>query len=143
QQQEQQKNQLEQQHQQQRQALQAEFQEQQNAVFQQQAEVKARLAVSLLTSEEQLDLDTEQARIEEIQQQLSNRSDDIERLREAYEQAKKLQNHHLEEIKHPRKQVRQAEQHYTQLKLQQAPAEGSLRQFLQQHMSGWQHSIGK
>lgn len=143
QQQDQQKNQLEQQHQQQRQALQAEFQEQQNAVFQQQAEVKARLAVSLLTTEEQLDLDTEQARIEEIQQQLSNQNDDIERLREAYEQAKKLQNSHLEEIKHQRKQVRQAEQYYTQLKLQQAPAEGSLRQFLQQHMSGWQHSIGK
>lgn len=143
QQQDQQRNQLEQEHQQQRQILQTDFQDKQNLIFQQQADVKARLSVSFLTPEEQLDLDTEQARVEEIQQQLSNQSDAVETLREQYEQCKTLQNTHLDEIKRQRKQVRQAEQHYTQLKLQQAPSDGSLRQFLQQQIPDWQHTVGK
>lgn len=143
QQQEQQKNKLEHEQQQNIQALQAEFQDKQNGVFQLQAEVKARLTVSQLTPEEQLDLETEQARIEDIQLQLSNQGDDLERLREQYEQCKALQNNHLDEIKQQRKNLRQAEQRYSQLKLQQAPTDGSLRQFLQQHIPAWQHSIGK
>lgn len=143
QQQELQKNQLQHQQQQQRQLLQAEFQDKQNEIFQQQADVKARLNVSQLTPEEQLDLETEQARIEDIQLQLSNQGDDLERLREQYEQCKALQNNHLDEIKQQRKNLRQAEQRYSQLKLQQAPTDGSLRQFLQQHIPAWQHSIGK
>ena len=142
-QQDQQKHQLEQEHQQQRQTLQDEFQEQHNDVFQQHAEVKARLGVSLLTPDEQLELETQQARIEDIQQQLANQSDTVERLRDQYEQAKQLQNSHLDEIKQQRKKVRQAEQHYAQLKRQHAPAEGSLRQFLQQQIPDWQHSVGK
>ena len=142
-QQEQQKNQLEQEYQQQRQALQADFQEQQNGVFQQQAEVAAALGVSLLTAAEQLDLEAEQARIEDIQLQLANQSDTVERLRDEYEQVKKLQNSHLEEINQQRKHLRQLEQQYAQLKLQQAPTDGSLRQFLQQHIPEWQHSVGK
>ncbi|MDY7219642.1 ATP-binding protein [Denitrificimonas sp. JX-1] len=143
QQQEQQKNQLEQSHQQQRQALQAEFQTQQNLLYQQQAEVKARLSVSFLTPEEQQELDAEQARIEEIQLQLANQNDQVERLRDECEQSKRQRDAHLDEIKIQRQSLRQAEQQYLQLKLQQAPKEGSLRQFLQQQMPGWQHSVGK
>ena len=143
QQQDQQKSQLEQEQQQQRQSLQAEFQEQQNRIFQQQAEVKARLSVSFSTPDEQLELEVEQARIEEIQQQLSNQSDAVERLREEYEQSKQRRDQHLAEIKRQRNHVRQAEQHYSQLKRQQAPSDGSLRQFLQQQLPGWQHTVGK
>lgn len=143
QQQDQQKNQLEQEHHQQRHTLQSDFQDKQNLIFQQQADVKARLSVSFLTPEEQLDLEAEHARVEEIQQHLSNQSDDVESLREQYEQCKTLQHTHLDEIKRQRKHVRQAEQHYTQLKLQQVPSDGSLRQFLQQQIPGWQHNVGK
>lgn len=143
QQQELQKNKLEHEQQQHMQALQAEFQDKQNELFQLQADVKARLTVSQLTPAEQLDLDTEQARIEDIQLQLSHQGDALERLREQYEQCKALQNNHLEAIKQQRTTLRQAEQRYSQLKLQQAPTDGSLRQFLQQQIPDWQHSIGK
>jgi|LSQX01.2.fsa_nt_gb hypothetical protein len=143
QQQEVQKNQLEHEQQQRRQVLQAECQDQQNEIFQLQAEVKARLAVSQLSPEEQLELAAEQARIEDIQQQLSNQSDVLEQLRDQYEQGKTLQNAHLNEIEQQRKKLRQAEQHYNQLKRQQAPTDGSLRQFLQQQVAGWQHTLGK
>ena len=137
------KSELEHEHQQQQSALQAELQEQQNLIFQQQADVKARLSVSLLTAQEQLALETEQARLEAIQQQLNQQGDDVDRLHAQYEQAKQLQNSHLTDIERQQKSVRQAEQHYAQLKRQQAPAEGSLRQFLQQQVPDWQHSVGK
>ena len=139
----QQQRQLEQEHQQQRQALQDEFHSKHTLVIQQQADVKARLGVALLSAEEQQDLDAEQARVDDVQLQLSNQNDDVERLREAYEASKALQDQHLEEIKGQRKALRNAEQRYTQLKLQQAPTTGSLRHFLQQQMPGWQHSVGK
>lgn len=137
------KEQLEHTHQQQRQALHAEFQDAQNLLFQQQAEVKVRLGLSLLSDAEQLELDREQARIEALQQQLSQQGDDIERLREQYEQAKQLQNSHLDEVQRQRKQIRQAQQQHAQLQRQHAPTPSSLRHFLQQQRPDWQHSVGK
>lgn len=134
---------LEQEHQQQRQLLHDEFQNKHTAIIEQQADVKARLAVSLLSAAEQQDLDAEQARVDDVQLQLSNQSDAVERLREAYERCKTQQDQHLEEIKAQRKALRNAEQRYQQLKLQQAPTPGSLRHFLQQQVPGWQHSVGK
>ena len=137
------KTELEQAHQQQQHSVQLEFQAQLNAIYQQQAEVKARLGVSLLTPEEQLELETEQARLEAIQQQLTQQNDDVERLREQYEQCKTLQDQHLTQIQHQHQQVRQAEQDYAQLKRQHEPSAGSLRQFLHEHVPDWQHSVGK
>ena len=134
---------LEQEHQQQRQLLHDEFQNKHTAIIEQQADVKARLAVSLLSAAEQQDLDAEQARVDDVQLQLSNQSDAVERLREAYERCKTQQDQHLEEIKAQRKALRNAEQRYQQLKLQQAPTPGSLRHFLQQQVPGWQHNVGK
>ena len=139
----QQKNQLEHEHQQQRQTLQTEFQERQNLIFQQQADVNARLAVSLLTAEEQMNLATEQARIEDIQQQLSQHSDLVEELRNQYQHCKTIQDRHLDELQGQRKQIRHIEQRYTQLKLQQTPNAGSLRHFLHEQVPNWQHSLGK
>lgn len=139
----QQKNQLEHEHQQQRHSLQAGFQDDQNKIFQQQADVNARLGVSLLTAEEQLDLATEQARIEDIQQQLTLQGDVVEELRNQYQQYKNIQDSHLDEVQRQRKQIRHIEQRYTQLKLQQTPSAGSLRHFLHEQVPSWQHSLGK
>ena len=138
-----QQRQLEYEHQQQRQTLQEQFQEQRTQLIEQQAEVKARLNAPLLSATEQQNLDSEQARIDGVQLQLTQQNDTVERLREDHEQSKVAQDQHLELIQQQRKVLRSAEQYYQQLKLQQAPLAGSLRHFLQEQLPGWQHSIGK
>ena len=141
--QEQQKNQLEKAQQQKLQELQAQFQTQQNQVFQQQADVKAQLGVSLLNAEEQLAAAAEQARLEDIQLQLNEQNELVEHLREQYQNAKHIQNAHLDEVNRQRKHIRQIEHSYQQLKQQQTPRSGSLRHFLHGHIPSWQHSVGK
>ena len=141
--QEQQKNQLEKDQQLAVQKLQAELQTQHNQVYQQQAEVKAQLGVSLLNAEEQLAAAAEQARLEDIQLQLNQQNELVDHLREAYQQAKQIQNAHLDEVNRQRKHIRQIEHSYQQLKQQQTPRSGSLRHFLHEHIPTWQHSVGK
>ena len=135
--------QLEQEQQQQIQALNDEYQGKRTDILEQQADNNARLKAPLITVEEQQSLDEIQQRIDDIQLQLASQNDDIERLREAYEQSKVSQDQHLSGISAQRKTIRLAEQRYQQLKLQQAPKQGSLRHFLQQQLPDWQHSVGK
>ena len=139
----QQQHQLEQEHQQQRQIQQDKFQEENTQIIEQQADVKARLNAPLISAQEQQDLDVEQARIDAIQQQLTQQGEDVERLHEAYQQSKNQQDQHLHSIQVQHKTLRNAEQHFAQLKLQQTPSAGSLRHFLHEQLPGWQHSVGK
>src|SRR5690606_2078312 len=133
---------LEQEHQQQRQLLQDEFQNKHTTIIEQQADDKARLAVGLLTAEEQQDLDAEQAQVDDVQLQLSNQSDAVDRVREEYERCKSQQDQHHGEIKAQRTTQRNAEQRYQQLKQQQATTPGSRRHCFQHLLPGWQHIVG-
>ena len=135
--------QLEQDDRQQQQQLNAGYQAKYTDIVEQQAESKARLNAPLITVQEQQNLDEKQARIDDVQLQLSAQADDIERLHAACEQAKAQQHQHLEAISAQRKTLSLAQQRYAQLKLQQEPKLGSLRHFLQDQIPGWQHSVGK
>ena len=139
----QEQRQLEQEDRQKQQLLNEDYQAKHTTLIEQQADSKARLNAPLMTVEEQQNLDEKQARIDDVQLQLSAQADDIERLHAACEQGKAQQHQHLDAISAQRKTLRLAQQRYAQLKLQQEPKLGSLRHFLQDQIPGWQHSVGK
>ncbi|MDY0207858.1 MAG: ATP-binding protein [Pseudomonas sp.] len=139
----QEQRQLEQEDRQKQQLLNEDYQAKHTTLIEQQADSKARLNAPLMTVEEQQNLDEKQARIDDVQLQLSAQADDIERLHAACEQSKAQQHQHLDAISAQRKTLRLAQQRYAQLKLQREPKPGSLRHFLQQQIPDWQHSVGK
>ncbi|HKM37049.1 MAG TPA: ATP-binding protein, partial [Thiopseudomonas sp.] len=139
----QEQRQLEQEDRQKQQLLNEDYQAKHTILIEQQADSKARLNAPLMTVEEQQNLDEKQARIDDVQLQLSAQGNDIERLHAACEQSKAQQHQHLDAISAQRKTLRLAQQRYAQLKLQQEPKLGSLRHFLQQQIPDWQHSVGK
>lgn len=96
-----------------------------------------------LTSQEQDNVELADKRIELAQRQWQQTSQQKANAEKTFEQARKARDDADQQLTEKRRLVRVAKEKLDQLQKQLSPEQGSLRQFLRDNLSGWEHQIGK
>ncbi|WP_369743979.1 ATP-binding protein [Pseudidiomarina sp. PP-1MA] len=119
------------------------FEAQLEALQSELAAKQAQAGLSMLNSDEHEAMRIAEARVDEAQERLNQQQTLVTKQQEQLNVALRERERADADVRDARSRSAQAASRVEQLQQQLAPAPGSLRQFLGQHVDDWQQSLGK